>query len=84
MMNEITLLIGCIAFYVLGRLSHREHESLSTIKQKIKRLKSAVKPGPIDYLTPEQAAYYGSEEEAADTDRVRAAREAGLIEDDDL
>lgn len=47
-------------------------------------MRSAVKPGPIDYLTPEQEAYYGSEEEAADKDRVRAAREAGLIEDDDL
>lgn len=84
MMNEILLLIGCITFYILGRVSHHEHESLNTIKQKIKRLRSAVKPGPIDYLTPEQAAYYGSEEEAADKDRTRAAREAGLIEDDDL
>lgn len=78
MMNEIILLIGCITFYIIGRLSHHERESISDIKRKLRQVRNPVKPGPINYPTPEQSAYYGSEEEAADKDRARAAREAGL------
>lgn len=82
MLSEVLLLVGCLIFYALGRLHTKEGEVAGKVSKHLSSIKKKPIAGVIDYPTPIEQEYRGSEEEKADIDRDRAAREAGLIQND--
>ncbi len=84
----LTLFVLGVIGFCLGYYSRDILDRGSDVLKKMsgvpKTPKNHIKTGPIDYVTPEQSAYYGSDEERADNDRNRAASAAGLKMDDDL
>lgn len=66
-MQELLIIITALIFYALGRFSGQE-----TIEKTVKQIKRKINPphtGVIDYPTPKQIEYEGSNEQKADQAR---------------
>ena len=69
------ILLTAIIFFFLGRYSLNEEKDTKKLQIIAKKLKRKQKSGPIDFPTPEQEKYVGSEEEKIDKDWQRAYEE---------
>ena len=72
---EILILITGLIFYALGRFSGREVETVKDLKKAVKKKLNPPHAGPIDYATPEQVEYDGSEQEKIDEVQGKLIRE---------
>lgn len=77
-MNQIIILISCIVFYFIGYYSGRYNE----VKQLAKNAKRKLYPTKgtvINYITPEQEKYNGTEQEKIDAQQAKLINESGII-----
>jgi hypothetical protein len=76
-MTELLILLTAIIFFFIGRFSQAKVDQ--TVIESIKEtIKSRVKAGPIDYITPEEEEYLDSEDEKIDKEWKKSFKDAGV------
>ncbi len=74
----IVNLITAIIFYIIGRYAGQESLVVNKVKKQINKLYNKPQAGPINYPTPEEVAFRGSEEEKIDEEAKRLLEENGF------
>ena len=74
-MDQLLIIITALIFYFLGRYTGRELEVTKKIVKEIKKKINPPHVGVIDYPTPQESEYHGSEEEKADQAREKLFKE---------
>lgn len=77
-MDNVLIIITALTFYGLGRYAGSESEFVNKVKKKAHRLMNTTKAGPIDYPTPEQVAFRGSEDEKIDEEAKKLLQDKGF------
>jgi hypothetical protein len=71
-------ILVAIIFYFIGRYSNKDdRETLKEIKRKLKRNK--VKSGVIEFKSPQELEYIGSEQEKIDKEWEENMKKSGLL-----
>lgn len=75
---EILILLTALLFYFVGYYAGRYHD-VTVDMYKARRKLFPKKGGVINYITPDQAAYRGSEQEKIDKQQEKLLKESGII-----
>lgn len=78
-MNALLVLVTAVLFYFIGRYSGREVEVVKEAIKTIQKRQNRVKAGVIDFPTPQDIAFSGSEEEKINEQAKEALRREGLL-----
>lgn len=76
---EILILFTALIFYFIGYYAGAYHDVYVDAKKVFRKRLSSKKGSLINYITPEEKEYRGSEREKIDKEQTKLIKEAGIV-----